>query len=114
MQRYAAVTGWGNCVPDKVLTNQDLEKLVATSDEWIKSRTGISTRHIASAEDKTSSLCAVAAQRALDRARLTARELDLVICATTTPDQLLPATACLVHEKIGAVHAGAFDINAAC
>jgi 3-oxoacyl-[acyl-carrier-protein] synthase-3 len=114
MQRFAAVTGWGHCVPDKVLTNQDLEKLVATTDDWIKTRTGISTRHIAGAADTTSSLCAVAAERALKRARLPARELDLVICATTTPDQLLPATACLVHEKIGAVHAGAFDVNSAC
>jgi len=114
MQRFAALTGWGHCVPDKVLTNQDLEKLVATSDDWIKTRTGISTRHIAAETDTTSSLCAVAAERALDRARLPARELDLVICATTTPDQLLPATACLVHKKIGAIHAGAFDINSAC
>jgi 3-oxoacyl-[acyl-carrier-protein] synthase-3 len=114
MQRFAAITGWGHCVPDKVLTNQDLEKLVSTSDDWVKSRTGISTRHIAGETDTTSSLCAVAAQRALDRARLPARDLDLVICATTTPDHLLPATACLVHEKIGAVHAGAFDVNSAC
>jgi 3-oxoacyl-[acyl-carrier-protein] synthase-3 len=114
MQRFAAVTGWGHYVPDKVLTNQDLEKLLATSDEWIKTRTGICTRHIASASDTTSSLCAVAARRALNRARLSASDLDLVICATTTPDQLLPATACLVHQKIGAVRAGAFDVNSAC
>src|SRR5262249_35830571 len=114
MQRFAALTGWGHCVPDKVLTNQDLEQLVATSDDWIKTRTGISTRHIAADNHTTPSLRAVAAERALQRARLPARELDLVICATTTPDQLLPATACLVHEKIGAVHAGAFDINSAC
>ena len=114
MQRFAAITGWGHCVPDKVLTNQDLEKLVGTNDDWIKTRTGIGTRHIAGETDTTSSLCAVAAQRALERARLPARELDLVICATTTPDQLLPATACLVHEKIGAIRAGAFDVNSAC
>ncbi len=114
MQRYAAITGWGHCVPDTVLTNKGLESLVDTSDEWIRSRTGIHTRRIAGPTETTSSLCATAALRALERARLSAADLDLVICATTTPDQLVPATGCLVHEKIGAVNAGAFDINSAC
>jgi 3-oxoacyl-[acyl-carrier-protein] synthase-3 len=114
MQRSAAITGWGHYVPSTVLTNKALESLVDTSDDWIRSRTGIVTRRIAGADETTSSLCAAAALRALERARLPASELDLVICATTTPDQQIPATACLVHNKIGAANAGAFDVNAAC
>jgi 3-oxoacyl-[acyl-carrier-protein] synthase-3 len=114
MRRFAAITGWGHYVPPTVLTNKAIESRVDTTDEWIRSRTGIVTRRIASPEETTSSMCAQAALRALERARLPAAELDLVICATTTPDQQIPATACLVHDKIGAVNAGAFDVNAAC
>jgi 3-oxoacyl-[acyl-carrier-protein] synthase-3 len=114
MQRYAAVTGWGHHVPHRELSNKDLESLVDTSDEWIESRTGIRARRLAGSDDTTSSLCTRAARSALERARLSARDLELVICATTTPDHLLPATACLVSEKLGAVNAGAVDMNAAC
>jgi 3-oxoacyl-[acyl-carrier-protein] synthase III len=114
MQKHAAITGWGHYVPETVLTNKGLELLVDTSDDWIQTRTGIHSRRIAGAGETTSSLCIKAAERALECARLPAADLDLVICATTTPDQLLPATGCLVQEKIGAVNAGAFDINSAC
>ncbi len=114
MQTFAAITGWGHYVPATVLTNKALEKLVDTSDEWIRSRTGILTRRIAGADETTSTLCAAAAVRALERARLEAADLDMVICATTTPDQQVPATACMVNSKIGAVNAAAFDMNAAC
>jgi 3-oxoacyl-[acyl-carrier-protein] synthase-3 len=97
-----------------VLTNRDLEQLVATNDEWIRSRTGIVERRIAGDEETTSSMCVLAAQKALAQAKLSARDLDLVICATTTPDYLLPATACLIQHRLGAERAGAFDLNTAC
>src|SRR5260370_33427865 len=114
MLRYAAVTGWGHYVPEKVLTNQELQSLVATSDEWIRKRTGITERRIAGAGETTSSMCTTAALRALACADLASTALDLVICATTTPDHLLPPTGCLVQRQLGADHAGAFDVNAAC
>jgi len=114
MQRHAAITGWGHYVPPTVLTNKALESLVDTTDEWIRSRTGIDTRRIAGPDETTSTMCTAAALRALERARLSGSDLDLVICATTTPDQQVPATACMVNSKIGAVNAGAFDLNAAC
>jgi 3-oxoacyl-[acyl-carrier-protein] synthase-3 len=113
-QRLPAVTGWGHYLPDKVVTNKDLEVLVDTTADWIKTRTGIAQRRQAHIDEATSSMCIIAARRALARARLAAKDLDLVICATTTPDFLLPATACIIQEKIAAVRAGAFDINTAC
>src|SRR5262249_32608060 len=114
MQRAVAITGWGHYVPDRILTNRELESLVDTSDEWIRTRTGIQERHIAAPGETTSSMCILAARQALERAALASAEVDLVICATTTPDHLVPATACLVQKRIGAVRAGAFDVNAAC
>jgi 3-oxoacyl-[acyl-carrier-protein] synthase-3 len=97
-----------------VLTNGDLQALVDTTDEWIRSRTGIRERRIAGPGETTSTLCLGAARRALARARLEAADLDLVICATTTPDHMLPNTGALVQQQLGAVRAGAFDVNAAC
>jgi 3-oxoacyl-[acyl-carrier-protein] synthase-3 len=114
MQRYAAITGWGHYAPAGVVTNLQLEAQVHTSDAWIRSRTGIRERRQAGLDETTSSMCMHAADRALRRAGLGAAELDLVICATTTPDQLLPATACVVQQRLGAAHAGAFDLNTAC
>jgi 3-oxoacyl-[acyl-carrier-protein] synthase-3 len=114
MQINAAITGWGWHSPEHVLTNHDIEKMVETSDEWIKSRTGICERRIAGPGETTSSMCVLAAQKALAQAKLSARDLDLVICATTTPDYLLPASACLIQHRLGADRAGAFDLNAAC
>src|SRR5262245_66676206 len=97
MPLNAAITGWGHYAPAKVLTNQELELLVQTSDAWIRARTGIRERRIASPEETTSSMCIAAASQALARAELPPANLDLVVCATTTPDHLLPATACLVQ-----------------
>lgn len=108
------VLGTGSYLPEKVLTNADLEKFVDTSDEWIRSRTGIQERRIAADEDFTSDLAARAAQNALDAANVKASELDLIIVATITPDMQFPSTACLVQQKIGAENAAAFDLSAAC
>jgi 3-oxoacyl-[acyl-carrier-protein] synthase-3 len=114
MLKNAAITGWGSYCPARVLDNLALEKLVHTSDEWIRSRTGIVERRIASPDETTGSMCLAAAKQALDRAGLQAADLDLVICGTTTPDYILPCTACLLQRQLGAERAGAFDINSAC
>ena len=114
MARYAAITGWGSAVPEKVLTNADLEKLVDTSDEWITSRTGIKERHIVSSHESTSTMAIAAARQALERAGVSPWQVDLVICCTATPDFLFPSTACLIQHEIGAENAGAFDLQAAC
>src|SRR5436305_8415959 len=114
MLRYAAITGWGHCLPEQVVTNKDLEARLATSDEWIHSRTGIRARRVAGPDETTSSLCTAAARRALARANMPAGQLDLVVCATTTPDHLLPNTGSIIQQRLGATGAGAFDINAAC
>jgi len=110
----AALTGWGHYLPASVVTNQDLASIMETSDDWIQARTGIRERRVAGSGETTSSMCTAAGLRALKRANLAAADLDLVICATTTPDQLLPAAGCLVREGLGAVNAGAFDLNSAC
>jgi 3-oxoacyl-[acyl-carrier-protein] synthase-3 len=114
MQINAAITGWGWHSPEQVLTNHDLAKLVETSDDWIRSRTGIGERRKAGPGETTSTMCVQAAHKALAKAKLSARDLDLVICATTTPDYLLPASACLIQHRLGADKASAFDLNAAC
>ncbi len=111
--RHAAVTGWGMSVPDRVLTNADLTRLVETSDEWIVSRTGIRERRIVGPDDSTTSLATAAAQQAINRAGLSADQLDLIIVATCTPDQFLVPEACLVQAELGGT-AGAFDVGAAC
>jgi len=109
------ITGTGSYLPDKILTNSDLEKMVDTSDEWITTRTGIKERHIAGKNETPSDLATEAAKKALDMAGIGAKELDLVMIATITPDNLFPATACWVQKKLG-VKPGvpAFDIGAAC
>ncbi|TMG56212.1 MAG: ketoacyl-ACP synthase III [Chloroflexi bacterium] len=114
MAKNAVITGWGYYAPSRVMTNADLEKIVDTSDEWITSRTGIKERRIAAEGETTSSLAARAARAALDKARLRAQDLQLVIVGTASPDYLFPATACLVQSEIGATKAGAFDVEAAC
>ncbi len=108
------IAGMGFYVPEKVLTNRDLEKIVETSDEWIRTRTGISERRIAEKGSGTSDMAAHASRMALADAKMKAEEIDLIICATSTPDLPLPATACLVQKKIGATKAAAFDLAAAC
>jgi len=108
------ILGYGMAVPKKVVTNFDLEKVVDTSDEWIRSRTGIERRHIAEEGETTLSLASDAARAAIADAGLTAADIGLVILGTLTPEIGFPATACLVQEEIGAVNAAAFDFNAAC
>ncbi len=112
--RTASIIGTGSYVPEKVLTNADLEKIVETSDEWIQTRTGIRERRVAGLEQPTSELAANAARSALENAGVSADEVDLIICATVTPDMFFPSTACFVQTKIGAVNAACFDISAAC
>jgi 3-oxoacyl-[acyl-carrier-protein] synthase-3 len=112
--RYAHITGWGMAVPEKILTNNDLAKMVETNDEWIRSRTGICERRIASPEQTTATLATEAALKALVVANLNPADLELIIVSTSSPEHIFPATACLVQDQIGAVKAGAFDLSAAC
>jgi len=115
LEQYSSmITGTGSAVPEKVLTNDDLAKMVDTSDEWIRTRTGIRERHIAEDGIATSDLGARAAQEALAEANLAAEELDLIIFGTITPDMYFPSAACFVQNKIGANNAAAFDVSAAC
>ena len=110
----ASIIGTGSYVPTKVLTNEDLAKIVDTTDEWITTRTGIKERRIAEDDETTSDMATAAAQRALEMAGITAEELDLIIVATVTQDMFFPSTACFVQRKLGAANAVCFDINAAC
>lgn len=110
----ARITGTGSYVPEKVMTNLDLEEILETSDEWIRTRTGICERHIAAEDENTSDLATKAAERALEMAGIAAEELDLVVVGTITGDYPWPATACIVQSNLGAKNAGAFDVSAAC
>jgi 3-oxoacyl-[acyl-carrier-protein] synthase-3 len=110
----AAILGTGHAYPEGILTNADLEKLVDTSDDWITSRTGIKQRRKAAPGEYTSLFAVRAARQALERARIDPSEIDLLICATVTPDQLLPSTGCLIQAELGANKAAAFDVVAAC
>ncbi|MGV8146511.1 MAG: beta-ketoacyl-ACP synthase III [Alkaliphilus sp.] len=108
------IIGTGSYLPPKIVTNFDLEKIMDTTDEWIRSRTGIESRRIADEKTATSDLSTVAARRALDDANLKAEDLDLIIVATITPDMMFPSTACIVQKNIGASKSVAFDVGAAC
>ena len=110
----AKITGVAGYVPPKVLTNADLEKMVETNDEWIRSRTGIRERHIAEAGTATSHLATEAAKALLAKTKTDPAEIDLIIVATVTPDMFFPATACLVQDRLGAKRAWGFDLSAAC
>lgn len=112
--RTCSITGVGAYLPSRILTNHDLEKMVETSDEWILSRTGIRERRLAADSESTSDLAAAAALRALENAKVSPEQVDLIIVATITPDMPFPATACLVQQKIGARRVPAFDLEAAC
>lgn len=114
MNYNAGITGVGAAVPDRVLTNEDLTKMVDTNDEWITSRTGIKERRIASSETAASDLSFQAAQRALQMAGLSGNDLDLIIECTVTPDMMFPATACILQHRLGAERAAAFDLSAGC
>ncbi|EHQ62335.1 3-oxoacyl-(acyl-carrier-protein) synthase III [Paenibacillus dendritiformis C454] len=112
--RSVGIIGTGKYVPERVLTNEDLEKMVDTSDEWIVTRTGIKERRIAAEHEATSDLAYHAAQEALKAAGITAEQLDLIVVTTVTPDMTFPSTACLLQERLGAKRAAAFDLSAAC
>ncbi len=109
-----SVTGLGCYVPDRVLTNDDLSRLVDTSDEWITERTGIKERRIAGPDESTATLASAAARRAIDAAGLEPREIDLIVCATITPEMVFPSTACFVAASLGLTGTPAFDLSAAC
>ncbi|GEP42536.1 beta-ketoacyl-ACP synthase III [Brevifollis gellanilyticus] len=110
----SSILGTGSYVPEKVLTNDDLSKIVDTNDEWITSRTGIKERRIAADDQATSDLASEAARRAMKNAGVSPDEIDLIVCATVTPDMFFPSTACIVQRKIKAHNAVCFDISAAC
>ncbi|MEJ2481223.1 MAG: beta-ketoacyl-ACP synthase 3, partial [Acidihalobacter sp.] len=112
--KYARIIATGSALPERVVTNADLEKLVDTSDEWIRSRTGIRERRVANAEETTGELGYRAALQALERAGVKPSELDLIVVGTTTPDIIFPSTACLIQHRLGANGCAAFDVNAAC
>jgi 3-oxoacyl-[acyl-carrier-protein] synthase-3 len=114
MATYAAITGWGMAVPERVVTNADLERLIDTSDEWIATRTGIRERRVIGPGEHTSTLATNAARRALACAQIDPAMIDLIVLATCTPDRPFPATACTVQANLGIAHAGAFDVVAAC
>lgn len=110
----AKISGTGSCLPPKILTNDDLAKFIDTSDEWIRTRTGIQERRVSDNATSTSDLAIVAAEKALAAAGIPARELDLIIVGTTSPDYLFPSVACILQGKLKASKASAFDVSAAC
>ncbi|MCI0408725.1 MAG: ketoacyl-ACP synthase III [Acidobacteria bacterium] len=110
----SVVTGTGCALPSRILTNQELEKMVDTSDEWITTRTGIKERRIAAEGEYLSQYATQAAQKALEMSGVPAQELDLILCATVTPDRLIPSTACTIQQNLGARRAAAFDLAAGC
>ena len=111
---YAHITGWGMSVPETVLTNEDLSKMVETNDAWIRDHTGIRERHIARENQFPSTLGVEASLKALAVANVRPTDIDLIICSTSTPEYIFPATACLIQDQLGASKAGAFDLLAAC
>ena len=114
MTLSARITGWGKYLPGRVMTNHDLEGYLDTSDDWIVTRTGIRERRIAADDETASTMGVAAAQEALVKAGLTARDLDLIVTATCTGERVFPATSSLIQHGLGAPHVGAFDVNAAC
>ncbi len=111
---YSRIAGTGSFLPEKVLTNDDLAKLVDTSDEWIRGRTGIRKRHIAADDESTCDLAEAASRRVMDAAAVTARDIDLIVVATTTADRVFPSTACLLQSRLGSQGCTAFDVQAVC
>ena len=112
--RTVSIIGTGSYVPEKILTNADLSRMVNTSDDWITTRTGIKERRIAGKEENTSDMATKAALKAIQQAKISPKEINLILVATATPDMLFPATACFVQKKIGATNAACLDISAAC
>lgn len=114
MANNAGIIGTGHAYPGGILTNADLEKIVETSDEWIQTRTGIKQRHKAAKDEYTSQFGVLAARQAIERAGIRAEDLEIIICATTTPDQIMPSTGALIQAEIGATNAAGMDVFAAC
>src|SRR5213082_3682251 len=112
--RTVSIIGTGSYLPKKILTNADLSRMVHTSDDWIITRTGIKERRIAAKDENTSDMAAEAALKAIEQAKISPKDVDLILVATATPDMLFPATACFVQKKIGATNAACLDISAAC
>lgn len=112
--RGVGIISIGTYVPERIMTNFDFEKIVETSDEWIRTRTGVEERRFAAPDQATSDLCIEAATLALKKAKISIEEIDMILVATCTPDYPVPSTACIVQKKMGALNAGALDINAAC
>ena len=111
---HVRIAGIGSYLPEKVLTNKDLEQIMDTTEEWIRERTGILRRHIAADNETTGSMALEAAKRALDDAGVNADEIDLIILGTATPDKIFPSTACIVQRQLGIKGSPAFDVSAAC
>ena len=112
--KYSKITGTGSYLPEKVLTNADLEQMVDTTDQWIVERTGIRERHVAAPDETTGDMAFIAAQRALVAAGVEPGEIDFLALGTTTPDLVFPSTAALLQKRLGLSECGAMDINAAC
>src|SRR5438477_386396 len=113
-QQTVSIIGTGSYTPEKILTNEDLSRMVDTSDEWITTRTGIKERRIAAKDETTSDMAAKAALKAIEQANVSPEEIDMILVATATPDMIFPATACFVQKKIGAKNAACLDVSAAC
>ena len=111
---YSRITGTGGYLPEKVLSNKDLEKMIETSDQWIQDRTGIRERHIAAEGETTCDLAEKAARLAIEAAGIAISDIDLIIVATTTPDKIFPSTACLLQKRLGVHGTAAFDVQAVC
>src|SRR4029434_486885 len=112
--RTVSIIGTGSYVPEKILSNADLSRIVDTSDAWITTRTGIKERRVAAKDENTSDMATKAALKAIEQAKISPKEIDLILVAPATPDMLFPATACFVQKKIGAANAACLDISAAC
>ena len=112
--KYSRIAGTGSYLPEKILTNAELERMIDTTDEWIFTRTGIRERHIAADGEFTSDMALQAAKRAIESANISAQDVDLIILATTTPDRTFPSTACLLQQKLGIIDCPAFDLQAVC
>ena len=111
---YSRISGTGSYLPDRVVTNDDLAKIVDTNDDWIVSRTGIRERHYAADDQDASDLALIAARRAIDAAGIKTSDIDLIIVATSTPDMVFPSTACILQDKLGIKQCVAFDVQAVC
>ena len=111
---YARIAGIGSFLPEKVISNKDLEKTMDTSDEWIRERTGIKRRHVVSGDETTSSIGLIAAQRAMEDAGVEPADIDLIVVGTATPDKIFPSTACIIQRRLGVRGSAAFDVHAAC